>query len=172
MLGTSFLVSPSTDHAFLSRRFSKVRSATSSFMSRTSRRRSLTSGVEAARSVSPFSLRFPASRNCFWPGVIQAFGNPLTTAEFCNAVFASQAFQYDPDFVFSRMVLARGPADVFYNLFGRLNLRPGLLSQMPKGSRKAHSRFTLFAAASLPTSALPEPKRNEGHGTNSCMIFP
>ena len=46
---------------FLSRRFSSVRSATRTFMSRTSRLRSLTSPLVAARAVSPARRFFPAS---------------------------------------------------------------------------------------------------------------
>ncbi len=44
-------------------RFSKVRSATDSFNSEASRRRSLTSPDVAERAVSPARRRLPASRN-------------------------------------------------------------------------------------------------------------
>ena len=56
---------PSATMLFLSRRFSSVRSATRTFMSRTSRRRSLTSPLVAARAVSPARRFLPASRNSF-----------------------------------------------------------------------------------------------------------
>lgn len=52
---------PIRDHAFFSRRFSSVRSATHSFRFRASRRRSCTSPVVAARAVSPAKRRLPAS---------------------------------------------------------------------------------------------------------------
>jgi len=48
---------------FLSRRFSRLRSATSSFSAKASARRSFTSPVFAWRAVSPASRFLPASRN-------------------------------------------------------------------------------------------------------------
>src|SRR6185312_5193825 len=57
--------SPSPFMLFLSRRFSRVRSATTSFKAAVSRRRSFTSPEVAARAVSPASRRLPASRNSF-----------------------------------------------------------------------------------------------------------
>src|ERR1700743_425041 len=57
--------SPSPLMLFLSRRFSRVRSATTSFNAVASRRRSFTSPDVAARAVSPASRRLPASRNSF-----------------------------------------------------------------------------------------------------------
>jgi len=54
---------PSPVMLFFSRRFSRVRSATTSFSAWASRRRSLTSSDVAARAVSPASLFLPASRN-------------------------------------------------------------------------------------------------------------
>src|SRR5215470_17568044 len=57
--------SPSPFMLFLSRRFSRVRSATASFNAAVSRRRSLTSPDVAARAVSPARRRLPASRNSF-----------------------------------------------------------------------------------------------------------
>src|SRR3984957_15911542 len=50
---------------FLSSRFSRVRSATTSFNACASRRRSFTSSEVAARAVSPASRLLPASRNSF-----------------------------------------------------------------------------------------------------------
>src|SRR5882757_6683677 len=55
--------SPSPFMLFLSRRFSRVRSATTSFNAVASRRRSFTSPGVAARAVSPANRRLPASRN-------------------------------------------------------------------------------------------------------------
>src|SRR6478609_249005 len=55
--------SPSPFMLFLSRRFSRVRSATTSLRAVASRRRSFTSPDVAARAVSPASRRLPASRN-------------------------------------------------------------------------------------------------------------
>ena len=57
--------SPSAVTLFLSRRFSRVSSATTSFRADASRRRSLTSSEVAARAVSPASRFLPASRNSF-----------------------------------------------------------------------------------------------------------
>ena len=50
---------------FLSRRFSRLRSATSSFRAKASVRRSFTSPAFAWRAVSPASRFLPASRNSF-----------------------------------------------------------------------------------------------------------
>src|SRR6202140_4195816 len=55
--------SPSPLMLFLSRRFSRVRSATTSFKAVASRRRSFTSPDVAPRAVSPANRRLPASRN-------------------------------------------------------------------------------------------------------------
>ena len=55
--------SPSAVTLFLSRRFSRVRSATTSLSAVASRRRSLTSSEVAARAVSPARRFLPASRN-------------------------------------------------------------------------------------------------------------
>src|SRR5258708_19692696 len=55
--------SPSPLMLFLSRRFSRVRSATTSFKAEASRRRSFTSPDVAARAVSPPNRRLPAPRN-------------------------------------------------------------------------------------------------------------
>src|SRR3954451_6069851 len=55
--------SPSPFILFLSRRFSRVRSATTSFKAMASWRRFLTSPEVAARAVSPDNRRLPASRN-------------------------------------------------------------------------------------------------------------
>src|ERR1700756_4105991 len=57
--------SPSPVTLFLSRRFSSVSSATTSFRADASRRRSLTSSEVAARAVSPASRFLPASRKSF-----------------------------------------------------------------------------------------------------------
>src|SRR5205823_5327174 len=56
---------PSPIMLFLSRRFSRVRSATTSFKAEASRRRSFTSSDVAARAVSPASRFLPASRKSF-----------------------------------------------------------------------------------------------------------
>src|SRR5690606_23452859 len=56
---------PSAIMLFLSRRFSRVRSASASFRSRLSRRSAFTSSLVAERAVSPASRFLPASRNSF-----------------------------------------------------------------------------------------------------------
>src|SRR3954466_8746252 len=56
---------PSPIMLFLSRRFSRVRSATTSFKAEASRRRSFTSSDVAARAVSRGSRFLPASRKSF-----------------------------------------------------------------------------------------------------------
>jgi len=72
---------------FLSRRFSRVRSASASFMSPLSWRSALTSSLVAEPAVSPASRFLPASRNSFDQLIIQAFGDPLTAADVCGPVF-------------------------------------------------------------------------------------
>src|ERR1700726_4023713 len=57
--------SPAPIVLFLSRRFSSMSSATTSFNALASRRRSLTSSELAARAVSPARRFLPASRNSF-----------------------------------------------------------------------------------------------------------
>src|SRR5271155_1044399 len=57
--------SPAPIVLFLSRRFSSISSATTSFNALSSRRRSLTSSVVAARAVSPARRFLPASKNSF-----------------------------------------------------------------------------------------------------------
>jgi hypothetical protein len=59
------LLRPSAVMLFLSRRFSRISSATTSFSADASRRRSLTSSEVAARAVSPASRFLPASRKSF-----------------------------------------------------------------------------------------------------------
>src|SRR6478609_8338070 len=56
---------PSAIMLFLSRRFSRVRSASASFRSRLSRRSAFTSSLVAERAVSPARRFLPASRNSF-----------------------------------------------------------------------------------------------------------
>ena len=62
--------------------------------------------------------------------VVQALGYALTAAQLGNAVLATKSFQHNPDLVFPRMVLTRGPADIIHNLFDRLHVRPGFISKI------------------------------------------
>src|SRR3954452_15763990 len=64
------------------------------------------------------------------PAVVQAFSDPLASAQLGNAGFAANAVQHDPDLVFSRIVLPRRAADVLYKLFGRPVRCPGFLSHL------------------------------------------
>ena len=114
---------------FLSTTVFQVRSATSSFMSRTSRRSSFTSGVEAARSVSPLSLRLPASRNSFDQNST-SFGQALASAKLSDTVLPAKPLQHDPDLLFSSVVLACCAADVFDNLLRSRSLWSGFLSHL------------------------------------------
>jgi hypothetical protein len=50
------------------------------------------------------------------PTVIEILIDALATAELCNAVLAAQTIQHDADLLFSRVLLARGAADVFHDL--------------------------------------------------------
>ena len=64
------------------------------------------------------------------PTVIQALGNALTSAQFSNALLASQAIQHNPDLLFSRILFPGRPTDVFHNLFGRCPPYLGFLSHL------------------------------------------
>jgi hypothetical protein len=64
------------------------------------------------------------------PAIIKALGDPFTAADRGNAVFSTQAFQHNADFVLCRVMLARGAADVLDRLLGRRGLRPGFLSHL------------------------------------------
>jgi hypothetical protein len=46
-------------------------------------------------------------------------GNAFTTAQFSDAVFASQPVQDDPDLLFRGIMLARGARDIFDELLAR-----------------------------------------------------
>src|SRR6266545_3245127 len=63
------------------------------------------------------------------PTVVQAFGNSLAPAQFGDAVFAAKPIQHDPDLVFRRILLPRGAANVFDNLFGPVRC-PAFLSHL------------------------------------------
>jgi hypothetical protein len=104
------LLRPSPITLFLSRRFSSVSSATTSFSALASRRRSFTSEV-AARAVSPAS-RFAGLKEGFRPAVIQILDDPLTAAELGDALFAAQALQHNADLVLRRKMSSRRAADV------------------------------------------------------------
>ena len=45
--------------------------------------------------------------------------NAVTAARLCDAVFAPQAIQNDPDILFSRILFACGPADILDGLLSR-----------------------------------------------------
>jgi hypothetical protein len=85
---------------FLSRRFSRVRSATTSFNARASRRRSFTSSEVAARAVSPAS-RFAGLEEFLRPAMVHRRGDALAAAQFGDALLAAEPFQDDADLLFS-----------------------------------------------------------------------
>ena len=96
MQDISFFAFPIPDHAFLSRRFSSICSATTSFRSRASLRRSRTSSLLAARDVSPASLRVASLHEVLRPFVIYALRDTFLAAQLSDTVIAAQAFQHDP----------------------------------------------------------------------------
>src|SRR5450631_65581 len=53
------------------------------------------------------------------PTVIKTLGDTLPTAQLGNAGFAPKAVQDNPDLLFSRILLARRPADVLHKTLGR-----------------------------------------------------
>ena len=52
------------------------------------------------------------------PGIVQALGDPLATAQRGNALFALKAGQDDPDLLLSRVVLTRLALDASDRLVG------------------------------------------------------
>ena len=101
---------------FLRKRRSSVCSATTSFRSRTSRLRSLTSSVVAARAVSPASRRLPSTytltHELLGPLLVNAPRHAFPAAHFCNSVFAAQAFKNNPDLLLGRKLPPRPSLDL------------------------------------------------------------
>src|SRR3979409_2454755 len=123
--------SPSAVTLFLSRRFSRVRSATTSLSAVASRRRSWTSSEVAARAVSPARRFFPAClQEVLRPPIVKVLRDPLAATQLGNAVLAAQALQNDPDLLLGRIVLARRPSDVLNNLLSWFLRGSGLLSHL------------------------------------------
>jgi hypothetical protein len=90
------LVAPPIPYTLLlSRRFSRVSSATTSFRALASRRGSVTSSEFAARAVSPASHFFPGLEEVFRPTVIQVLDDSLPPAQFGNALLTAQVLQHD-----------------------------------------------------------------------------
>ena len=67
-----------------------------------------------------FPLRVPSQplfaclQEILAPAVIQSRGNPFASAQFRDALFASQSFQFDPHFLFRRVPLPRLPTNLPY----------------------------------------------------------
>ena len=118
--------SPSAITLFLSRRFSRVSSASASF-SGAPRPEVFTSSDVASRAVSP------ASRFCRPPGTpstsdSRGSGRCPPSAQLGDAVLAAQAFEHDPDLVLSRpMPPGRSP-----------DVPDGLLADLGVGRLASH----------------------------------
>src|ERR1700692_15260 len=55
----------------------------------------------------------------FRPAIVQVLCDPRAATQLGNAVLAAQAFQYDPDLLLGRIMLARRPPDVLDDLLSR-----------------------------------------------------
>jgi len=52
--------------------------------------------------------------------VVRVLQYALAAAQLCNAIFATQAIQHNPDLLFAGLMLARGSLDIFDDLLARL----------------------------------------------------
>src|SRR3954454_4234305 len=122
---------PSPAMLFFSRRFSRVRSATTSF----NERLGLTAQVLdlvgrcGTRRVAREPL-FAGVEELLGPAVIHRRRDPLAAAELGDALLAAQALQHDADLLFSRKMPARRTPDVFDDLLCRRFYRLGFLSHL------------------------------------------
>ena len=120
---------PIPGHAIFSSWFSSVSSATTSFRSRASRRRALTSPVRGLAGRIARKPLLAGSQEVLRPALMETLGDALAAALLGNAVFAAQAVEHDPDPLLRRTALARRAADILDKMCRHLFLRPGLLSQ-------------------------------------------
>jgi len=118
--------SPSPLMVFLSRRFSRVRPATTSFKAAASRRRSFTSPTSRRGRCRP-----PAGA-CRPPGTPSTSRNTsrrqCPAAQLRDVLLAAQSFQHNADLLFGRILLPRRPANVADKLLGRTCGGIGFLS--------------------------------------------
>src|SRR5207344_2206586 len=61
---------------------------------------------------------------------VQVLRDTLAAAQLGDAVLDAQAFQNDPDLFLRRILLACRPADVLYDLLGRILRQIGMLSHL------------------------------------------
>ena len=140
---------------FLTNRFSRLRSATSSFSANASARRPFTSPVDRRESDPPDRFLFlltpgvryrqpAASCGSSWPrtgsgarltkkflgsAVVQALRNAPLVAKLGYAILATKPGKHDPDLLLRTMQLAGRTPDVLHNLLGRgLHGHGGILS--------------------------------------------
>ncbi len=110
---------------FLRSRFSSVRSATNSFMSRISRRSPLTSTEVADAPYRPRALLGTPSTSC---NIGSRY--PLAAAQRGDAFLATQSLQNNADLLFGRILLARLTADIPNRLLGGVFRRHRFLSHL------------------------------------------
>src|SRR5271169_1223673 len=121
---------PSPIMLFLSSRFSRVRSATTSFNACASRRRSFTSSEVAARARVAGKPSFTGLKELFRPAIVHRRGDALAATQFGNALLAAEPLQHDANLLLGRKMSTRRPPNVLDCLFRRLFLRPGFLSHL------------------------------------------
>jgi len=109
---------PSPGHVFLSRRFSRLRSAISSF----------SANASAGRITGqPLLARL---QKFLQPAVIQALGDRFLASKLSNSVLATKARQNDSDLLLRRMQFARRTPDIFHDLLSRRLRRLGFLHHL------------------------------------------
>ena len=95
------------------------------------------------------------------PAIVQALGDPLAPAQLGNAGLAAKPVQHDADFLFSRILLPRGPADVFYNVFGRPVRCLGFLMEwMPPPTASLMTMPGIGPIAAMAIQAFAPPPEN------------
>ena len=119
MRGISFLVAPIPDHAFFKHTvFQSVIGNQFLHVTHFVAKVFHLTGACSAFSI-PIQPAFASLKEFLRPTVIQALSDALAAAKLSDTVFAAQAFEYDSDLLFCRVMFARGPPDVFDNLLGR-----------------------------------------------------
>src|SRR3954453_9224236 len=112
MRDTSFVVSPIRDHAFFEQPQGErlLGHYLLQLLGLTAQVLDLIRGGRSCR--IPGKPALASLKELLRPAVVQAFSNPLASAQLGNAGFTANAVQHDPDLVFSRIVLPRRAADV------------------------------------------------------------
>ena len=107
---------PHPPSRFLSRRFSRVRSATTSLSAVASTPQILDLVRSCGTSRVTGQALLASLQEGLRPAIVQVLRDTLAAAQLGDAVLAAQAFQNDPDLFLRRILLACRPADVLDDL--------------------------------------------------------